>query len=124
MRKRKVEQMRTFFQQWRKHLIYAVAIALAAYVLLLSFACIRLGNDYKDLLFLTQCKGEDSILRHFARRPEIVYHRGEAMPMLGWKLPNRRISNKVLIYTNKSSLRFYIFIDENGMVEYVFTSYS
>ena len=80
--------------------------------------------DYCDLLFLTQCDNEESVLDHFGRNPEIVYHKGDVMPQLGWKLPTREISNKVLVYTNGSALRFYVYIGEGGNVEYVFTSYS
>ena len=80
--------------------------------------------DRLDLLFLTRCETEASVIKHFGREPEIVYHQGEAMRQLGWKLPKRAITNKVLIYTNRSALRFYIFIDDAGQVEYVYTSSS
>ena len=80
--------------------------------------------DRLDLLFLTRCETEESVVEHFGRKPEIVYHKGEAMRQLGWKLPKRAITNKVLIYTNRSALRFYVFIDDAGRVEYVFTSNS
>ena len=80
--------------------------------------------DHRDLLFLTRCETEESVVEHFGRKPEIVYHKGEEMRQLGWKLPKRAITNKVLIYTNRSALRFYIFIDDAGRVEYVFTSSS
>ena len=80
--------------------------------------------DHRDLLFLTRCETEESVVEHFGRKPEIVYYKGEEMRQLGWKLPKRAITNKVLIYTNRSALRFYIFIDDAGRVEYVFTSSS
>ena len=80
--------------------------------------------DHRDLLFLTRCETEESVVEHFGRNPEIVYHKGEEMQQLGWKLPKRAITNKVLIYTNRSALRFYVFIDDAGRVEYVFTSNS
>ena len=54
----------------------------------------------------------------------MVYEKGTVMPQMGWKLPSREISNKILVYTNRSALRFYVYIDGNGKVEYVFTSNS
>lgn len=80
--------------------------------------------DYRDLVFLTQCKTEQSVRNHFGREPEIIYTKGDRMQQLGWKLPDRDIVDKVLIYTNRSSLRFYVYIDANGRVEYVFSSFS
>ena len=82
------------------------------------------GPDYRDLIFLTQCNDEQSVVEHFRREPEAVYRKGTTMPQMGWKLPSRKISNKVLVYTNRSALRFYVYIDEEGKVEYVFTSNS
>lgn len=95
------------------------------YTILLTEIFVRYKwSDYRDLLFLTQCIAEESVLAHFGRPPEIVYHKNSQMPQLGWKLPKRKISNKVLVYTNRSALRFYIYVDDSGEVEYVFTSNS
>jgi hypothetical protein len=95
------------------------------YTILLTGIFVRYKwPDYRDLLFLTQCIAEESVLAHFGRPPEIVYHKDDQMPQLGWKLPKRKISNKVLVYTNRSALRFYIYVDDSGEVEYVFTSNS
>lgn len=102
-----------------------VILAIAIYSLCMTGIVLHYrGPDYRDLIFLTQCEDEKSVLEHFRREPEIIYSKGCTMPHLGWKLPSRKISNKVLIYTNRSALRFYVYIDENGKVEYVFTSNS
>ena len=98
-------------------------VAVCAIVLMYLCTSYKL-TDYRDLLFLTQCTKEESVLEHFGRAPEIVYHKNDIMPQLGWKLPKRKISNKVLIFTNRSALRFYVYIDEEGEVEYLFTSNS
>lgn len=82
------------------------------------------GADYRALLFLTRCEKESAVVEYFGRAPEIVYHKGDVMTRLGWKLPSRTISNKVLVYTNKSALRFYVYIDAEGKVEYVYSSNS
>ena len=102
-----------------------VAAALAVYGLALTGYLVRyIRPDYRDLLFLTQCGSENAVIEHFGRMPEIVYHKGDVMPQLGWRLPSRKISSKVMVYTNRSALRFYVYVDENGQVEYVFTSNS
>ena len=80
--------------------------------------------DYKDLLFVTQTETEEDVIRHFGRQPDIVYHKGDVLPRMGWRLPSRPISNKIIVYDKMSSLRIYIYIDADGEVEYVFTSYS
>ena len=113
------------------HLFNSQALSLALMGIMTAY-CVGVtifyfeyrGPDYCDLLFLTQCDNEESVLDHFGRNPEIVYHKGDVMPQLGWKLPTREISNKVLVYTNRSALRFYVYIGEGGNVEYVFTSNS
>ena len=101
-----------------------LAVVGVCCIVLMFFHFNYIRPDHRDLLFLTRCETEESVVEHFGRKPEIVYHKGEEMRQLGWKLPKRTITNKVLIYTNRSALRFYIFIDDAGRVEYVFTSSS
>ena len=48
------------------------------------------GADYRALLFLTRCEKESAVVEYFGRAPEIVYHKGDVMTRLGWKLPSRR----------------------------------
>ena len=103
---------------------------------LFLFACYHAGvscyglfvgdrvSDYRDLLFVTQAENEGDVIRHFGRQPDIVYHKGDVLPRMGWRLPSRPISNKIIVYDKMSSLRIYIYIDADGEVEYVFTSYS
>ena len=103
----------------------AVTIFLGIYGICMTVMVLGYrGQDYRDLMFLTQCEDEKSVREHFHREPEMVYENGTVMPQMGWKLPSREISNKVLVYTNRSALRFYVYIDGNGKVEYVFTSNS
>ena len=45
------------------------------------------------------------------------------MTYCGWKLPTRPITNKILVYT-RTETRYYIYIDGNGHVEYVYRSSS
>ena len=128
MRERKVESVMTTSMEKSKRgnvLLKFMVILLSVYCLFLTFAYFGYKRpDLRDLLFLTQCDSEASVIEYFGRRPEIIYYKHDTMPRLGWKLPSRSISNRVLVYTNKSALRFYIYIDENGRVEYVFTSHS
>jgi hypothetical protein len=112
-------------KMYNQKLIVQCFFAVAIYAAMLTLVCFRYKSlDYRDLLFLTQCTTENSVIEHFGRPPEIVYHQNDKMPHLGWKLPKRKISNKVLVYTNRSALRFYVYVDNNGEVEYVFTSNS
>ena len=105
-------------------LAIGLCIAAAYAIILTHLLIVYKWPDYRDLLFLTRCTTEKSVLGHFGRPPEIVYRQNDKMPQLGWKLPKRKISNKVLVYTNHSALRFYIYVDDNGEIEYVFTSNS
>ena len=115
-----------------KNIMTVINVGVQILLAFAGFCCIcfvyffftHVRPDHRDLLFLTRCETEESVVEHFGRKPEIVYHKGEEMWQLGWKLPKRAITNRVLIYTNRSALRFYIFIDDAGRVEYVFTSSS
>ena len=108
-----------------RHVLGLVELLLAAYgVLFTLFYWTYVRPDYKHLLYLTQCETEADVRGHFGRDPEIVYEHGETMPELGWKLPARNVSCKVLVYTNHSALRFYVYVDAEGRVEYVYTSNS
>lgn len=128
MREREVESVMMTSTEKSKRgnvLLSFIAASLSVYCFSLSFVYFGYKRpDFRDLLFLTQCDSEASVIEHFGRKPEIVYYKNDTMPRLGWKLPSRIISNRVLVYTNKSALRFYIYIDENERVEYVFTSNS
>ena len=118
-----------------KHRFAAIATAIrlmAGGVLLSSFVfmvwfflfCLPRISDYKDLLFLTQAETEEDVSEHFGNRPVAVYRKGDVLPKQGWNTPNRPISNKMMVYDKPSSLRIYVYIDENGRIEYVFTSHS
>ena len=118
-----------------KHLFAASEISLrlmAGGMLLFSFVfmvwfflfCPSRISDYKDLLFLTQAETEADVVEHFGSRMVAIYRKGDALPRQGWKIPHRPISNKMLIYDKPSSLRIYVYIDEDGKIEYVFTSHS
>ncbi len=111
--------------RWKFFLTNIAIVMTMAYCLFLTIFYLGYRRrDYRDLMFLTQCSNEREVLEHFGREPEIVYYKGDRMPNLGWRLPTRQIANRVLVYTNRSALRFYVYIDKNGQVEYVYTSNS
>ena len=104
---------------------YAVIVVLALYCIVSTMLYLNyVRPDYRALLCLTRCDRETEVLEFFGRDPEIVYFKGDKMPPLGWKLPSRPISHKVLVYTNRSALRFYVYVDGHGQVEYVYTANS
>ena len=102
-------------------LAYVVLAVLAFYCIISTMLYLNyVRPDYRALLCLTRCEHETEV----GRDPEIVYFKGDKMPPLGWKLPSRPISHKVLVYTNRSALRFYVYVDGHGQVEYVYTANS
>lgn len=104
---------------------YAVIVVLVLYCIVSTMLYLNyVRPDYRALLCLTRCDRETDVLEFFGRDPEIVYFKGDKMPPLGWKLPSRPISHKVLVYTNRSALRFYVYVDGHGRVEYVYTANS
>lgn len=104
---------------------YVVLAVLAFYCIISTMLYLNyVRPDYRALLCLTRCDRETEVLEFFGRDPEIVYFKGDKMPPLGWKLPSRPISHKVLVYTNRSALRFYVYVDVHGQVEYVYTANS
>lgn len=104
---------------------YVVLVVLAFYCIISTMLYLNyVRPDYRALLCLTGCEHETEVLEFFGRDPEIVYFKGDKMPPLGWKLPSRPISHKVLVYTNPSALRFYVYVDGHGQVEYVYTANS
>ena len=106
-------------------LAYVVIVVLALYCIVSTMLYLNyVRPDYRALLCLTRCDRETEVLEFFGRDPEIVYFKGDKMPPLGWKLPSRPISHKVLVYTNRSALRFYVYVDGHGRVEYVYTANS
>ena len=78
----------------------------------------------KDKNALEDCKKEEEVVAYFKRAPEEVYFRLDQMPYLGWKLPTRQITNKIMVYTRRTGMKYYIYIDGDGNVEYVFSSSS
>ena len=104
---------------------YVVLAVLAFYCIISTMLYLNyVRPDYRALLCLTRCEHETEVLEFFGRDPEIVYFKGDKMPPRGWKLPSRPISHKVLVYTNRSALRFYVYVDGHGQVEYVYTANS
>lgn len=88
---------------------YVVLAVLAFYCMASTMLYLNyVRPDYRALLCLTRCDRETEVLEFFGRDPEIVYFKGDKMPPRGWKLPSRPISHKVLVYTNRSALRFYV----------------
>ena len=114
-----------------KHLFAAIATAIRlmaggvlVFMVWFFLFCLPRISDYKDLLFLTQAETEEDVLEHFGSRMVAVYRKGDVLPKQGWNTPSRPISNKMLVCDKPSSLRIYVYIDENGKIEYVFTSHS
>ena len=60
------------------------------------------------------------VVAYFKRSPEIVYFHLAEMAYSGWKLPKRPITNKVIVYTRKTGMRYYIYIGVDGRVEFVY----
>ena len=77
----------------------------------------------RDENALENCKNEEDVVGYFNRNPEEVYFNLEQMTYRGWKLPTRPITNKVLVYT-RSATKYYVYIDGDGNVEYVYSSSS
>ena len=42
----------------------------------------------------------------------------------GWRLPERPITNKIIVYTRKTGMRYYIYIGVDGNVEFVYNASS
>lgn len=119
-----IPQVKPYTRNPNVHAYAAIAVlafyCMASTMLYLNYV----RPDYRALLCLTRCDRETEVLEFFGRDPEIVYFKGDKMPPLGWKLPSRPISHKVLVYTNRSALRFYVYVDGHGRVEYVYTANS
>ena len=78
---------------------------------------------FRDGNALESCKTEEDVVGYFNRNPEEVYFHLNQMTHRGWKLPTRPITNKVLVYT-RSATKYYVYIDGDGNVEYVYSSSS
>lgn len=102
----------------------AIGVFVLGYAVFITIFFSYRQPDYKTLCFLSQWPTEERVVEFFGCAPEIVYQKGETLQALGWKLPEDVASSKILIYTNRSALRFYIYIDDGGKVTRVFTSNS
>ena len=110
-----------------KSLLFGVSVSIQ--MLLLCFlavstyiAWVYLIPYRNDMNALQDCKGEDDVIAYFKRPPEMVYYHLDEMAPLGWRLPSRPVTNKIIVYTRRLDRRYYIYIDGNGNVEYVFTA--
>lgn len=125
MRKRKMEPMKRTMILMRNILESAIGVFVLGYAVFITIFFFSYRQpDYKTLWFLSQWPTEERVVEFFGCAPEIVYQKGETLQALGWKLPEDVASSKILIYTNRSALRFYIYIDDGGKVTRVFTSNS
>ena len=97
-------------------------IACAAFVVA-SGLLLYVYPNFRDRRAIANCKDEEDVVAYFRREPEIVYFSLDQMTYCGWKLPTRPITNKILVYT-RTATRYYIYIDGNGHVEYVYRSSS
>ena len=105
--------------------IGAIFLCLIACVALFvaSGLALYVYPNLRDRRALENCKNEEDVVAYFRREPEIVYLSLDQMTYCGWKLPTRPIKNKILVYT-RTGTRYYIYIDGNGNVEYVYRSSS
>lgn len=106
---------------------FLVALVLVLFFVLLFYhfmATRYVYRDFNDLLFLTRNPSLEEVRAHFKKSSEEIVHVNEPLLGKGWKIPARKISNYVLIYVRGSGLKYYIYIDQNNEVEYVFTSSS
>lgn len=105
--------------------IGAIFLCLIACVALfiVSGLALYVYPNLRDRRALENCKNEEDVVAYFRREPEIVYLSLDQMTYCGWKLPTRPITNKILVYT-RTATRYYIYIDGNGHVEYVYRSSS
>ncbi len=102
--------------------IFLCLIACVALFVVLGLVLYVYPN-FRDRRALGNCKNEQDVIAYFQREPEIVYISMDQMTYCGWKLPTRPIKNKILVYT-RTGTRYYIYIDRNGKVEYVYRSSS
>ena len=105
--------------------IGAIFLCLIACVALfvVSGLALYVYPNFKDRRALENCKNEKDVVAYFRREPESVYLSLDQMTYCGWKLPSRPITNKVWVYT-RTATRYYIYIDRDGNVEYVYRSSS
>ena len=103
-------------------IVFCAVLAYSVVISLLYFEYAR--PDLKDLRFLNQCEKEVEVISYFGRVPERVFNKGEAIQDLDGRKPLRKITCKVLVFTSRTSLRYYIYIDDQGHVEYVFATYT
>ena len=97
-------------------------IACAAFVVA-SGLLLYVYPNFRDRRAIANCKDEEDVVAYFRREPEMVYRNMEQMTYYGWPLPTRPITNKMLVYT-RTETRYYIYIDKDGHVEYVYVSSS
>jgi hypothetical protein len=105
--------------------IGAIFLCLIACVALfvVSGLALYVYPNLRDRRALENCKNEEDVVAYFQREPEMVYRNMEQMTYYGWPLPTRPITNKMLVYT-RTETRYYIYIDKDGHVEYVYVSSS
>ena len=102
--------------------IFLCLIACAAFVVA-SGLLLYVYPNFRDRRAIANCKDEEDVVAYFQREPEMVYRNMEQMTYYGWPLPTRPITNKMLVYT-RTETRYYIYIDKDGHVEYVYVSSS
>lgn len=105
--------------------IGAIFLCLIACVALfvVSGLALYVYPNLRDRRAIANCKDEEDVVAYFQREPEMVYRNMEQMTYYGWPLPTRPITNKMLVYT-RTGTRYYIYIDKDGHVEYVYVSSS
>ena len=93
-------------------------------IFLLMGVWLHFYPNYKDRNALLACKNEEDVVAYFKRSPEAVYSHLDEMTYKGWRLPDRPITNKIIVYTRKTGMRYYIYIGVEGNVEFVYGSSS
>ena len=107
-----------------KLIVVVFMVVSCAIAFLLMGVWFHFYPNYKDRNALLACKNEEDVVAHFKREPEIVYFHLNEMSYDGWRLPERPITNKIIVYTRKTGMRYYIYIGVDGNVEFVYSASS
>jgi hypothetical protein len=111
----------------KERTILSNLVAAAALLSLLLFSMgllvvLRYRSEVaRDLRLLTSQTEIATVIEELGP-PAEVFREGQRIEGRGWRTPSRPMSHEVMVFIRRTGMKYYVFVDTNGVIEYVFSS--
>jgi hypothetical protein len=107
----------------RSSVLILLTVMLTGGILIGAGVMVYSASIGRELLFLTSQTRIDAVFERFGS-PAEVFLKGQKVQGRGWPAPSRTVEHKMLVFVRGNGMKYFVYVDEDGEIAYIYSSRS